>query len=96
MTTEPKLTDEQVDFALKFLDGLSSENAGYLRTPHAEKAVMDRAEEKYRYITFRKIGCVGDCCTCAIQKDVGDEEQRGYGPTRFIALVNALMEARGR
>lgn len=64
--------------------------------PSTEKAVMDRAEEKQRYITFRKIGNKGDCCTCVLEGDGDLYDHRGYGPTRFVALVNALMSAEGK
>lgn len=70
----------------------------YLSTPKGREAVMDRAvEEGWNIIHFHHIvhpdanGYVG----CNIMKFNSDNVS-STGPTRFTALIEALMEARGR
>lgn len=93
MNTEPKLTDEQVEFVVGFINQ-PTEELQFLHKAIIEKAVMDRAvEEGYRRFDYNSGD--GSSWVCHIRKS-GYEENSGCGPTRFAALLAALMEARGR
>ena len=95
-----QLTDKQMEFLAKFMGIIEypaidvvREHFQNFEEADTRESVMNRAEEMYAYISFRKIGTEGDCCTCRLHKAHGPGEWVGYGPTRFIALINALMEA---
>lgn len=112
MTTEPKLTDEQVEFAAEFMGWKKKgdywevmnpvikwpySNVIYdnilphvIAVPEAERAVMDRAVEKYAYIDLRRISGTFDY---SLRVESWDIPIRGHGPTRFTALLAALQEA---
>ncbi len=95
MTSE-QLTDAQVAFIQKFMTPkyehytwASIEES--MTTAAGREAVMDRAVEKYRHIV---ISMEREEHGCAIVSDlIPGHASFKYGSSRFIALVNALMEA---
>ncbi len=96
MTTELKLTDEQVEWLEKFMDtnkaDLLDMDGLRLVFNNAKfcEAVMDRAVEKgYHYIGYIFIAGI---YTCQIKKNPWDKNIIGYGQSRFTALLAALMK----
>jgi len=90
-----KLTDEQVEFLQKFMGWIFFDNTLFNR-----EAVMDRAVEKgWIRIDFEKCPDIYKCTIAhkaCIAVQIFWDKYTGTGPTRFIALVNALMEAEGK
>lgn len=87
-----QLNDEQVEFLTEFMEWhLCTHN----HTANDREAVMDRAVKKgYWWMEFNHGH--SDKVVCTIEhKSTGEHDRgiKGNGPTRFIALVNALMEA---
>ncbi len=99
MTTEPKLTDEQVEFLDKLMEWEETENAFTMlkrqevrETADFREAVMDRAvEEGWIKMTFFLHD--DENYSCQIVDPAQGKKHWRTGPTRFIALINALMEA---
>lgn len=87
-----KLTDEQLEFLQKFME---KDQRFRQTTAIYREAVMDKAVEKgWIFISFEWLEAVEREWMVNIGACV-EVQFQGFGSTRFIALVNALMEAEG-